>query len=231
MPETKGKKETPHIGKLIFLGDKFSGTFDVAFHEADVDRLLELEGQVVKVGPNGHPVETRRPYVNLEDGVEIQSSQVVKKLRYEDGTEDPYADLPKTKTFDIDEKRQISECNLRAEDPTVTYGTVIPREDVEKYAVEKVHEEWEKSPSGYRKLVDYLEQNRLALLYPYCFGRGRNLYTVIAYPVRIESKLYVLKKFCTGQILYKHPIEAPANAAQSTTKVVMPALRIRNKAK
>ncbi len=98
----EGKKEVAHKGKLLFESERFSGSFDVSFHEAPVEPLLELEGRVVKLGPNGHEIETRRPYINLEDGVEIKGDEMIKKiLRYDDGSEDAFFNLPKTKVFRI----------------------------------------------------------------------------------------------------------------------------------
>lgn len=224
-----GKREQNHKGKLFYESKQFSGVFDVSFHEAPVEPLLELEGRVVKLGPNGHEIETRRPYVNLEDGVEIKGEEIKKVLRYEDGSEDPFFNLPKTKVFRIVENRPISECTLDAKDPTVSYGTVIPQEEVEKYAVAKVGDEWEDKPAGYHGLAKYLEERGLALLYPYSFGNGRAVYTVLVYPVRIEGKLYVVKKYCTGQIVYRHPLEVAEVAQAATTLVEMPPIRIRNR--
>ena len=229
IPASTGKKEVPHKGKLIYTGQAFSGTFDVAFHEASTEKLIELEGRPLQLGPKGAEVEVRRPYQYFENGVPILASQIQKFLEYDNGERDPYADLPKTKTFDINEKRDIAECTLDPNDPTRSYGTVVPRESIDKYAVEKVHDEWEGVPAGYKALAEHLEKEKTAMLYPYSFGRGRKVTTVIAYPVRMDSKLYMLKRFCTGQLIFRHPLEAPADAQKETTTVAIPALRIRNR--
>jgi hypothetical protein len=240
--EKTTKKESNHKGTLNYVSERFNGTFEVEFRETKVDKLLELEGtpETVMVDEKGAiiendgktvAIEAHRPWqFNAEGGQVVDKSRTKKILRYEDGTWDPYFDLPKTKTFNINEKRPISEVNLDPADPSVSYGTVIPQEDTEKYAVAKVQQERAGPNSNYAGLASYLKERQLAILYPFTFGRGRNVLTVVEYPVTMDGNTYMVKKFCTGAIVFSWPIVPPAAGASSeTAPVAMPTLRIRNR--
>jgi hypothetical protein len=177
---TSKTKESNHKGTLNYVSERFNGTFEVEFREVKVDRLLELEGtpKTILIDEKGQPVmkdghlvviEAHRPWELSAEGEQVDKARTTKILMYEDGTYDPYFDLPKTKTFNINEKRPIGECNLDSSDPSVSYGTVIPQEDTEKYAVGKVQQSRAGPNSNYAGLAAYLKERQIAMLYPYCF--------------------------------------------------------------
>lgn len=196
------------------------------YAKVDVEPLLDVEGGLEKVGPNGLPVRTTLERHTFEGDQEISDSQAKWMQTQEDGTKMEVQPLERTASVDIREERSLEEVTL---DAKASYGTTIPRESVSKYATDSVYSMW--ADEGWAlRLAEYLEKQKLAALFPFTFGRGFKIYTCTAYPIRMGSKVYLLVHFNTGEILLRHPLDAgPATAEEPQKRVILVAPRLRKK--
>jgi hypothetical protein len=54
--------------------------------------------------------------------------------------------------------------------------------------------------------------------------------TVLEYPIILDNNTYMVKKFCSGQIIFSWPLQPPAaGASAESATVAMPVLRIKNR--
>lgn len=210
---------------IRFDSPKLQSQVPIRYGKVDVEPLIDVEGEILKVGPNGQPVESHWKKVHYENGQEITEEQIRKVQKVDDQLVD-VVDLPRTQTISISEQRPIEECTLDENDPTVSLGTCIPVEDINKYVAESMNEVWAEDSFGVLRLAEYLEKERLALFFPYCYGRGLKIYTVTGYPFRVEAKLFLLMRMNIGQMILRHPIQVQQGQPQETKRLVLATPRL-----
>jgi hypothetical protein len=124
--------------------------------------------------------------------------------------------LDRTTELEIQEQRSLEETTL---DGSKSLGTTIPIEQREGYVAESTYEMW--GDTALLRLAEYLEKERLAMIFPFSFGRGFKIYTAVAYPLREDGNLYLIMALNTGRRILKHPLKATP-AAEVKAKPILP---------
>lgn len=210
-------------GKLRFNSQELTGNIEFRYGKVATEALLDVEGQLEKVGPKGLPV-TSKWEKHFYEGTDEISEDVIRFLQtQEDGTKLEVSPLERTDTIEVQEGRAMEECTI---DGDLGLGTVIPREDVDKYAPESTYEIWG-DDWGLLRLAEYLEKHRLALFFPYTFGRGFKIHEVTVYPIRYNGDLYLVMVMNSGQKRLKHAIKTLEAAPREERKVILVAPKLK----
>jgi hypothetical protein len=141
-------KATPDKSKEGFKGWKAQFRFtgnglvlntEIRYAKAESEPLIDLEGQLEKVGPRGLPVISKweKHYYEGEQGgemVEITENEIRYLQTQEDGSKVEVSPLQRVDTIDVQEGRTIEEVTL---DGKMSYGTTITRENVDRFTPER----------------------------------------------------------------------------------------------
>lgn len=212
--------------KLRFLSQELTGDLEIRYGKAEVEPLLDVEGQLEKVGPKGLPVKANWEKHFFEGDEEISEDGIRFLQTQEDGSKLEVSPLDRTDTIEIQEGRPLEECTLDGEK---ALGTTVPREDVDKYAPESTYEIWADQSWGLLRLSEYLEKQKLAAFFPFTFGRGFKIYTVTVYPIRFNGDLYLLMVMTAGEKKLKHPIRRAEGVVKEEKKLILVAPKLKAK--
>ena len=167
---------------------------EARYRKVEAEPLIDLEGEIEKIGPRGKPVKGTMEWHwyegEGEERMEVQEKDVKYVQRMPDGS-----------TVEIEQLQRVNEVELKDRpmdeitlDGQKTYGTLIPRHMVENFAPESTYEVW----GNILKLAEYLEKNNLAVVFPWTFGRGFKITTALMYPIRVGDKVHMVMVLATG---------------------------------
>jgi len=208
---------------------------EARYKSVEVLPLLDLESNLEKVGPHGHPVKKtwkEEYYEILPSGEAVPIPRnAIKYMQEIDGEKVPVSKLGKTEQVDISEGRAIEECTLTGDFGKNSLGTLITREDVDKYATSSVYTIFsDRQESALKTIADYLEKQRLALFFPFSHGNGFKIYTATAFPVRRNGQLFFLLLLHTGEMVFTKPILASEKPVEEKVRqLAMPKLATKRK--
>jgi len=240
--DTDKKKEWPGYGATLRLRtQELKVDVDVRFGPLKVEKLLDMEGELVKRGPHGGEVRKtwKETWYEKVDGAEteIPSSAV----GYYQG-EQLVPKFSKTNVIEVDETRQVDECTLDSEGTHASgdhkgepyymnksLATLIPREGTDKYLPEDMDVLWTDSVTNLMQVVNYLEKNRLSILAPFSHGNGRRIITTTISPIRRNGQLYLVMVLSSGEILWSHPLEATSQPVEEKRMVIAPPVLFKKK--
>ena len=215
--------------RLLFSSREFTTNIGIRYGKVEVEPLLDVEGQLEKVGPKGQPIRGAWEKHFYEGEEEITENEIRHLQVQEDGTKIEVSPLDRTGVIEVQDARAIEECTVDGEK---SFGTTITREDVNKYATDSVYSIWGDDvwdeASLLRLAEEVLEKQKLALFFPFTFGRGFKIYTATAVPVRVNGDLYLMLLMNTGEMKLKHALRRAVEVKEER-RVVLVAPRLRAK--
>lgn len=200
---SKGRESREFAGWKLPIKVEVEGLIietEARYKKVDVEPLIDLEGEIEKVGPRGKPVKGSMEWhwYEGEDKVEISEKDIKYVQKMPDGSVVEVEPLQRVNEVHVEEK-PIEEITI---DGQTAIGTLVPRHMVENFAPESTYEVW----GNLLRLAEYLEKNNLAIMFPWTFGRGFKITTALMYPVRVGEKVYMVMVLATGIKKFSKPL-------------------------
>lgn len=163
---------------------------EARYKKVEVEPILDLEGEIMKVGRKGLPVKTKVEWKYYEGDEEISEKDIRFVQKMPDGS---VVEVEPLSRIDSVEIRDMPMDNVVIDD-NKSYGTFVPRHIIDNFAQESTYEVW----GNLVKLAEYLEKHNLAIMFPFTFGRGFKITTALIYPVRIGNNLHLIMVLSSG---------------------------------